>query len=88
MACRVIAGRQYEAGPGDAHAHLLEAGSLRATGCCVACSSGWHYLYLSPADRYVDEVNLLDDGLVDVVLDSGALLSTCFLFFGIVNSSS
>lgn len=26
---------------------------------------------LSPCPRYVDEVNLLDDGLVDVVLDSG-----------------
>ena len=29
------------------------------TSCAVLC-------------RYVDEVNLLDDGLVDVVLDSGA----------------
>jgi Mg-chelatase subunit ChlI len=27
-------------------------------------------------DSYVDEVNLLDDGLVDVVLDSGVWVAT------------
>lgn len=45
--------------PGWLTPYCLLTNACTHTSCTVLC-------------RYVDEVNLLDDGLVDVVLDSGA----------------